>query len=105
MTDKKCEMCHPGMPVMSKEEVAQALKELSGWEYSADKNTIYKVYQFKGFYRTMAFVNAVAWIANQQAHHPDMEVSYSQATIHFQTHEAGGITKNDIICAELVNAL
>lgn len=105
MADKKCEMCHPGMPVMSQDKIAKALAGLTGWEYCEDKNTICKSFQFKGFYRTMAFVNAVAWIANQQGHHPDMEVSYNRAIIHFQTHEAGGITNNDIICAQLVNAL
>jgi Pterin-4a-carbinolamine dehydratase len=74
-----------------------------GFRYK--RNAIVRTFEFNRFYKTMAFVNAVAWIANQQAHHPDMNVSYNKAVIHFQTHEAGGITQNDIICAQLVNAL
>lgn len=105
MTEKKCEMCHPGMPVMREAEIARELEALVGWSYCSQRNMIYRSFEFKSFYKTMAFVNAVAWIANQQGHHPDMSVSYSQAVIHFQTHEAGGITKNDIICARLVNLL
>jgi 4a-hydroxytetrahydrobiopterin dehydratase len=105
MTEKKCEMCRPGMPIFSEAEIAAELESLEGWSYCAEHNVIYRSFEFKGFYKTMAFVNAVAWIANQQGHHPDMSVSYNKAVIHFQTHEAGGITRNDIICAQLVNAL
>jgi 4a-hydroxytetrahydrobiopterin dehydratase len=105
MSEKKCEMCQPGMPVFTEAEIAQELTSLQGWEYCKEHNAIYREFEFKGFYKTMAFVNAVAWIANQQGHHPDMRVSYNKAVIHFQTHEAGGITKNDVICAQLVNEL
>jgi 4a-hydroxytetrahydrobiopterin dehydratase len=105
VAEKKCEMCRPGMPVFSEEQIAKELETLEGWAYCSEHNVIYRTFEFKGFYKTMAFVNAVAWIANQQAHHPDMSVSYNKVVIHFQTHEAGGITQNDIICAKLVNAL
>ena len=98
-------MCRPGMPIFTEAEIATELESLEGWSYSAETNTLVRTFEFKGFYKTMAFVNAVAWIANQQGHHPDMSVSYNKAVIHFQTHEAGGITRNDIICAQLVNAL
>ena len=105
MSEKKCDMCQPGMPVYDQAQLKEAMQALPEWQYCSEKNAIYRVFSFKGFYKTMAFVNAVAWIANQQGHHPDMSVSYNKAVIHFQTHEAGGITKNDIICAELVDAL
>jgi len=53
----------------------------------------------------MAFVNAVAWIANQQDHHPDLTVGYGKAGVLFATHSVGGLSENDFICAAKVNAL
>jgi 4a-hydroxytetrahydrobiopterin dehydratase len=105
MSEKKCEMCRPGMPIFGDSEITEALKALEGWAYCDKRDAIYRVFEFKGFYQVMAFVNAVAYIANQQAHHPDMIISYKKAVIYFKTHEASGITENDIICAKQVNEL
>jgi 4a-hydroxytetrahydrobiopterin dehydratase len=51
----------------------------------------------------MAFVNAVAWIANQQDHHPDVAVSYGGCIVEFSTHSVGGLSENDFICAARVD--
>ena len=53
----------------------------------------------------MAFVNALAWIAHVEDHHPDLAVSYSRCTVRFNTHSVGGISINDFICAAKVDAL
>ncbi len=62
-------------------------------------------FRFSNFQRTMAFVNAVAAIAHEQDHHPDMRVGYGHCQLRFATHSAGGITLNDLACAARVNAL
>lgn len=100
-----CESCHFGMPLLSDAELATQLKELSNWAHNTEKKLIEKTFQFKGYYQVMAFVNALAWIAHQQKHHPDLRVSYNQVTVEYTTHEAGGVTKNDLICARLVERL
>jgi 4a-hydroxytetrahydrobiopterin dehydratase len=53
----------------------------------------------------MAFVNAVAWIAHEQDHHPDLEVGYSRCRLRYSTHDVGGLSRNDFICAAKVDAL
>ena len=53
----------------------------------------------------MAFVNAVAWIANVEDHHPDLEVGYDYCRVTFATHSIGGLSENDFICAAKVDAL
>ena len=53
----------------------------------------------------MAFVNALAWIANQENHHPDFKVGYNYCHVLFTTHAADGLTENDFICAAKVNQL
>ena len=53
----------------------------------------------------MAFVNAVAWVAHQQDHHPDLEVGYNRCKIVYTTHAVGGLSLNDFICAAHIDAL
>lgn len=105
MTKDRCESCHSGMPTYSQAEIEQKLAELKAWHYDETRHCIERRFEFKGFYKTMAFVNAVAWIAQTQGHHPDMQIGYNYAVVAYQTHEAGGITENDFICARQVDAL
>src|SRR3990167_2080753 len=100
-----CESCHIGMPLLSAENITEQLKKLSEWHFNTEKNLIEKTFQFKGYYQVMAFVNAIAWMAHQEKHHPDLIVSNNRVIVQYQTHEAGGVTKNDLICARLVEAL
>ena len=86
-------------------QVEALLAEVPGYKLDDARSTIRKEYQFADFYETIAFVNALAYIANQEDHHPDLTVSYNKCTVAFSTHDAGGLTENDFICAARVNAL
>ena len=83
--------------------VTESLKSLPGWERRG--NGITKTYNFKNYYETMAFVNAVAWIAHGQDHHPDLEVGYNKCRVKYSTHDAGGISEKDFAAARKVEAL
>jgi 4a-hydroxytetrahydrobiopterin dehydratase len=50
-------------------------------------------------------VNAVAWIANREDHHPDIELGYGKVKVTWATHSVGGLSENDFICAAKVDAL
>jgi 4a-hydroxytetrahydrobiopterin dehydratase len=101
----KCVGCEGGIPALTKEEIADLLPQVNTWEVSSDHKKLSKRFSFKGFYKTMAFVNAVAWIANQENHHPDLEVGYNYCVINYTTHAINGLTKNDFICAAKIDAL
>ncbi|AKJ64749.1 4a-hydroxytetrahydrobiopterin dehydratase [Kiritimatiella glycovorans] len=103
LTQKKCRACEGGVEPMTEEQIREMLKSVEGWEYR--DGAIEKTFEFKNFYRTIAFVNAVAWIANREDHHPDLQVSYKKCTARFSTHSIGGMSENDFICAAKVNAL
>lgn len=91
---------------MSAPEAQALLAQLdSGWALSEQGDRISKDFLFKGFYRTMAFVNAVAWIANSENHHPDLEVGYNHCRVTYTTHAIDGLSENDFICAAKVDAL
>lgn len=105
LSQKHCVACEGGTKPLNQETAAPLLAQLDGWQLSEDGKTLYQDFKFKGFYKTMAFVNAVAWIANQEMHHPDMEIGFNHALIQFTTHDIGGLSENDFICAAKVDAL
>ncbi|MEP6702601.1 MAG: 4a-hydroxytetrahydrobiopterin dehydratase [Betaproteobacteria bacterium] len=84
-------------------EIDGALQSLPGWTREGEE--LRKIYRFDDYYRTIAFVNATAWIAHLQDHHPDLDVHYNRCEVAFSTHDAGGITLNDLICAARVDGL
>jgi len=91
------------MPALNSQQVTEQLKKLDGWGLKGSE--IIKSYSLKDFHETMSFVNAIAYIANREDHHPDMEVGYNKCTVRFSTHSAGGLTENDFRCAAKVDAL
>ena len=106
LRDRKCAACAPGTPPLSVNRVAELLGELApGWRVTEDGRALRRAYGFADFYETMAFVNALAWIANAEDHHPDLEVGYNYCRVTFATHSIGGLSENDFICAAKVDAL
>ena len=95
--------CHAGSPRLSVTEVARHLKALPAWEYADHR--LSKTFRFANYYETMAFVNAVAYVAHREDHHPDLSVHYNRVIASYSTHDAGGVTLNDCICAAKVEAL
>jgi 4a-hydroxytetrahydrobiopterin dehydratase len=90
---------------LSRTESEQRLTLLPGWALSDDAGLISKDFRFRDFHRTMAFVNAIAWIAHVEDHHPDMEVGYGHCLVRFNTHDVGGLSENDFICAAKIEML
>ena len=95
--------CRAGAPQLSVAEVMRHLKALPAWEYA--DNRLSKTFRFANYYETMAFVNAVAYVAHREDHHPDLSVHYNRVVASYSTHDAGGVTLNDCICAAKVEAL
>lgn len=106
LTEKRCAPCEGGVEPLAREDAARLLKELHGeWRISDDDAAISRDFHFQGFYRTMSFVNAVAWIANVEGHHPDLSVSYNSCQVQYTTHSIGGLSENDFICAAKIDRL
>jgi len=88
-------------------EVVSRLATAPGWQLtgSGADVAIEKTFSFANYYETISFVNAVAFIANAQDHHPDLSVHYSRCVVRFNTHAVQGLTDTDFECASLVDAL
>lgn len=80
-------------------EIARLLAQLPGWELIEDGAAIGKIYRFADYYRTLAFVNALAFVAHREDHHPDLCVHYDRCVVRYSTHDVGGLSLNDFICA------
>ncbi len=102
---KRCLPCEGGVPPLKRDEINKFLSQIKEWEVNSEGTIISKRFSFKNFYKTMAFVNAIAWIANQENHHPDMEVGYNYCVVKYSTHAIGGLSENDFICAAKVDTL
>jgi 4a-hydroxytetrahydrobiopterin dehydratase len=97
--------CQPmkGQPALSDAQVVEHLKQVPGW--SLVGGAIEKSFSFKDDLQALAFVNAVGWLAHSQDHHPAVQLLYSRCTLRFDTHDVGGLSINDFICAAKVDAL
>jgi 4a-hydroxytetrahydrobiopterin dehydratase len=93
--------------VLSPTEVVSHLANASGWKLTGDGPdvAIEKTYTFANYYETISFVNAVAFIANAQDHHPDLSVHYNRCVVRWNTHDVKGLSPTDFECASLVDAL
>lgn len=106
LTQRKCKPCEQGASPMNAEQVKQYLVMIdSEWEVGGEGEQISRRFKFEDYYQTAAFVNAVAWIAHREDHHPDISFGYNQATVAYSTHAIGGLSENDFISAAKVDAL
>jgi 4a-hydroxytetrahydrobiopterin dehydratase len=87
------------------EKARQLLAELPGWRFGDGEEEIGKEFKFADFVHALGFVNAVGWIAEQQNHHPDVELGWGKCTVRFSTHDVGGLSMNDFISAAKVESL
>jgi 4a-hydroxytetrahydrobiopterin dehydratase len=103
LAGQKCKPCEGGVSPLQPAEIDSLLGHLKGWEFRG--GVITKTYEFKNYYQTMAFVNAVAWVSHREDHHPDMTVGYNKCKVDYSTHAIGGLSENDFICAAKLDAL
>ena len=103
LVNKRCAACTADTPRVSPDQVTRLLAELPGYKADMLVGSISKVYEFADFYETMAFVNAAAYIAHVEDHHPDLAVSYNRCAVTYSTHSIGGLSENDFICAAKID--
>ena len=92
---------------LSPTEVVASLARLDGWKLTGDgvNVAIEKCFTFANYFETIAFVNALAWVAHRQDHHPDLSVHYDRCVVRFNTHDVSGISSTDFDCAAQADAL
>lgn len=90
---------------LSEARIRELMPQIQGWELAENGHVLSKTFTFPDYYHTISFVNALAHIANREDHHPDLSVHYGRCVVHFSTHDVGGLSENDFICAAKADEL
>ena len=106
LANKRCKPCEGGVEPLRADQAQELLKALhDDWVLSDDELEISRVFEFPAYGRTLAFTNAVAWIAISEGHHPVLTVSYGSCAVSYTTHAINGLSDNDFICAAKIDRL
>lgn len=97
----------PAQIALSATQVIAKLALLDGWKLFGDGAdlAIEKTFQFSSYLQTMAFVNAVAFIAESANHHPELLIHYQRCSVRWNSHDVQGLSASDFACAAKVDAL
>ena len=91
------------MKKLSKTEVTNKLKKLSGWKLIKGRNAITKTFKFKNFTEAFGWMTSMALYAEKKDHHPEWFNVYSTVEVTLSTHDAGGVTNLDLDMAREMN--
>jgi len=91
------------MTRLTNAQIARRLKQVRGWKHEGAE--IRKTYVKKDFVHAMAFVNAVALLAEKANHHPDIDIRWNRVLLRLSTHSAGGLTQKDLDLAHAIDSL
>lgn len=103
LKDRSCVPCRGGIAPLSREKAEAYLQETPDWQLESNKIT--REFTFKDFKSAMAFVNNVAKIAEDQGHHPDIQIHWNKVALSLYTHKINGLHENDFILAAKIDAL
>ena len=106
MRDLATQHCKPlrgSEHCLSPELIVSGLLALPGWQVL--NGELVREFKFSDYYHSIAFVNALAYVAHAQDHHPELSVHYNRVQVRFSTHDVGGLSLNDFVCAAKVDAL
>lgn len=93
------------MQPLAAPRVEALLSQVAGWRAQPGGQAIRRDFRFPDFQATVSFINALAWLAHRQGHHPDFRAGADYCHVSFTTHAIGGLSENDFICAARLNAL
>ena len=105
LTDAHCTPRKGSEHKLTEARVRELLPQVPGWELLENGHALTRTFKFKDYHHTMSFVNALAHMAHREDHHPDLGVHYDRCVIRYSTHDVGGLSENDFICAAKADAL
>lgn len=103
LSEQKCVPCEGGTPSMAEEKITEYMKKVKGW--ATDNKKINKTFTFADFKKAMLFVNQVADLAEDEGHHPDINISYNEVEIVLWTHAIDGLSTNDFVLAAKIGEI
>ena len=106
LSEKKCEACEAGTPPLVMNEVMEYLNQITGWVIENNGRQIEKDFSFVDFKESVDFIDKIAKIAEDEGHHPDINLhDYKHVKITLTTHAIKGLSENDFIMAAKIDEL
>ena len=104
LATRECIPCRGGVPPLKGDELEKLNAQVEGWSV-LNEHHLNKVYKFRDFRESLAFVNQVGELAEQQGHHPDICFGWGSVEISIWTHKIDGLTESDFILAAKIDRL
>lgn len=105
LVDSRCVPCQGGLEPLEPDAIRVYQQQLdSAWQV-IDNHHLHRVYTFKNFRQALDFTNQVGALAETQAHHPDVHLSWGQVELDLWTHKINGLHENDFILAAKIDRL
>jgi len=99
-----CEACRIDAPIVSNDEASMLIKEIDGWDLIDDGvKKLKKEFSFSNYIDSVDFLNKIAYMAEQEDHHPQIILEWGKVTVIWWSHKIKGLHKNDFICAAKTN--
>ena len=89
--------------LLNNQDIKEWLKKLPEWDL--EKKHIERTFEFDEFSEAIDFVNSVAEVAEDEEHHPDIDIRYNKVRLILSTHSKGGLTDLDFGLAERIDTL
>ena len=105
LTQKSCAPCRGDTPPLEGDALSALMGGLAGGWSLLENKRIEKTFNFKDFREALDFTNAVGGIAEEENHHPDIQLGWGKVVVSLSTHKIHGLTENDFIVAAKIDAL
>jgi len=105
LKNQHCEDLHKGDKPLIIPTIEGLLQEIDQWELALNYATLSKTFHFKNYHQTVAFVNAITWVAHKEDHYPEVCFGYNQCKITLTTQVVKGLSHNDFIMAAKIDEL
>lgn len=104
LAGRECVPCRGGVPPLKGDEIQDLISKLDRWSVVSEHH-LTKAYKFRDFKESLAFVNRVGELAEQQGHHPDISFGWGRVEVTIWTHKIDGLTESDFILAAKIDQL
>jgi 4a-hydroxytetrahydrobiopterin dehydratase len=98
LADQRCIPCRGGVPPLKGDAIKNLLAQIPGWE-AQNEHHLFRVFRFPDFKTALDFVNRAGAIAEEQGHHPDLQLAWGKVEVTIYTHKINGLTESDFVLA------
>src|SRR3989338_9308791 len=105
LTQKRCIPCEGGTAPLTKEQAGELWEQVPQWRLSNDTQSIHKTFRFKDWLQAVDFMNKISAVAEQEGHHPDIDLHWGRVGVALTTHAIDGLSENDFILAVKIDQI